>query len=84
MMPRSPKPEKLPVTVFLSREDYDRLAAICKERGQSRADYLRSAIKVPDAIPVLQTRPLTGACLDKHLARVAREKRGRKSSKRKG
>lgn len=75
------KKDSFPVMVKLSREDFDKLTEICKERGQSRADFLRGAIEVHKKIPVIKTRPLSGACLDRHLARVEREKREKRRKK---
>lgn len=66
---------RFPVMVYLTREDFETLSAVCEERGQSRADFLRSALKVHERIPAEKTRPLTGACLERHLARLEREKR---------
>lgn len=71
------KEKKRPVTVFLNDEHFDRLTEICKSRRQSRADFLRGAIKVDKKVPVLRTRPLAGACLERHLKRLQREKRER-------
>ena len=64
-----------PVMVFLSQEDYDRLTKICESRQQSRADYLRAALTVPSAIPNFNSRPLVGICLDRHRAKLKRERR---------
>lgn len=75
-------PKKHPVTVMLASEDYETLAVICSKRGQSRADFLRGAITVPEAIPVLKTRPLVGACLQKHQDRLKREQSERRARKR--
>ncbi len=66
---------RYPVMVYLSREDFEKLSRVCEERGQTRADFLRSALDVPEKIPAKKTRPLSGACLDRHLARLEREKR---------
>lgn len=66
--------KRFPVTVMLSEEDFSRLTQICKVRGQSRADFLRGAIGVHEQVPVIKTRPLSGACLERHLARLEREK----------
>ncbi len=66
---------KRPVTVFLSLEDYDKLARVCADNGVSRADFLRSALAVHQRIPMINTRPLSGACLQLHEARLAREMR---------
>ena len=67
--------KKRPVTVFLSLEDYDKLAQVCTANGISRADFLRSALAVHPRIPMINTRPLSGACLQRHKARLAREMR---------
>jgi hypothetical protein len=72
------------VTVFLSMDDYDRLAAICKSRGQSRADFLRAAMQVADKVPSLKTRPLVGACLEKHKTRLRRVQAAQRRLERKG
>ena len=72
------------ISMLLRREELDRLAELSKERGHSRTDYLRAALLVPEAVPVIKTAPLRGACLDKHLARLEREKRERRRAKRKG
>ena len=67
------------VTVSLSQEEFERLNAICGERAQSKADFLRSAMACPSRIPILRTRPnaengrLRGACMKKHLTRLKRE-----------
>ncbi len=68
-------PDKRPVMVHLGSEDFERLTEICEEHGISRADFLRSAIAAAETIPLLQTRPLTGVCLERQKARLAREKR---------
>ena len=79
--PSHKDPDKKPVTVFLRTQEYEALAAICAERGQTRADFLRAAIQVADKVPIIHTRPLSGACLELHKAKVRREKRakGRKA-----
>ena len=79
-MGKPPRIEMVRISMLLRREEFDRLAGLCKERGQSRTDYLRASLLVPEAVPNINTAPLRGACLDKHLARLQREKRraGRK------
>ena len=74
-MEKSKRRSARAVLVYLSDEDADRLAAVCKERGQSRADFLRAAIRVADKVPADKTPRLFGACLERHRARVRREKR---------
>ena len=70
------------VTVYLSEPDFARLDAICKTRDQSKADFLRGALKVHPKIPVIHTpRPLVGVCLVNHQARLRREKRAARRAK---
>ena len=78
------KSQRKAVTVFLSLKDFDRLTAICKGRRQSRADFLRGAMEVADKVPNINTRPLAGACLEKHKARLKRERAARRRRERKG
>lgn len=73
-MAKSNAERKRPVTVFLDRSDFEKLREICERRGQSRADFLRAAISVAKSVPATKTRPLSGACLERHLARLRREK----------
>ena len=76
------RPGKRVVTVYLSEQDFARLDSICKAREQSKADFLRGAMQVHRKIPVLNTpRPLVGACLDNHKARLRREKRAARKGK---
>ena len=81
-MPKKRKPSRKPVLVMLAPEDYDRLAELCRERGQNRADFLRAAIGAADKIPVINTRPLSGACLERHKARLRRERAAQRRGKR--
>jgi hypothetical protein len=67
--------EKKTVTVFLSKREYDDLAAVIQGRAQSRADFLRDAIAAHECIPQVHRRKLTGVCLNLHKARLRREKR---------
>ena len=73
--------EKHWVTALLSQKDFDRLDAICQARGQSKADFLRGAMRVHRLVPNINTRPnarnkrLRGAPMDRHLARVEQTKR---------
>lgn len=77
-----PKPEaKKGVLIVLSQADYERLTEICMARHQSRADFLRGAMDVHEAIPLVNTRKLQGACLQKHLARLEREKQEKRTGK---
>ena len=78
------KTQRKAVTVFLSLKDYDQLTAICKERGQSRADFLRAAMQVAEKVPNLNTRPLAGICLEKHKARLRRERAAERRREKKG
>ena len=80
-MPKKRKPSRKPVLVMLDPEDYDRLAELCRKRGQNRADFLRAAIQVADKVPVINTRPLSGACLERHKAKVRREKAAKRRGK---
>jgi hypothetical protein len=66
-------PAKRPVMVHLDPEDFDRLTELCERNGVTRADFLRSAIEVADTIPLLQTRPLTGVCLERHVAKEVKD-----------
>jgi len=69
------RPNKRSITVFLDEEDYQVLSRKCQERKQSRADFLRSAVRNSDRVPFLNTRPLTGACLARHLAHLKMERK---------
>ena len=77
-------PSRTGICILLKPEEHQRLTTICKDRGQSKADFLRAAIEVHELVPVVKTRPLVGACLDKHLARLEREKRDRRRKRKKG
>lgn len=72
---KMPDPERRSVRIELSGEDFRKLDAICRERGQSKSDFLRGAMQVADQVPNINTRPLVGACLKLHQQKVAREKR---------
>ena len=74
-IPSHKDPKKRPVSVFLRVEEFEALAALCEARGQTRADFLRAAIQVADRIPIIHTRPLSGACLELHKAKVRRDQR---------
>ena len=76
---------KRPLMVFLSEEEFASLSRICRARKQSRADFVRAAISVSDAVPNLNTRRLTGICLARQQERLAREKKAtaRRKAKRK-
>ena len=52
--------KKTLVSVFLSPEDFSRLEKIVRERGVSKGDFIRAAIRHPESLPRLKTRPLTG------------------------
>jgi len=67
--------KKFAVLVHLKREEYDRLEEICKERGISRADFLRGAIQSAEKIETPKTRPVTGIAKKRQQARLRREKR---------
>ena len=70
------KPEKKIFTsMLLTRVEHDRLNSICKDRSQSKVDFFRGAMQVPDLIPLVHTYKLSGVCLERHLARLKREKR---------
>lgn len=89
LMPKKPTPPNPPtwqrkksVTVFLDAEEFDLLARLCEERGQTRADFLRAAMHAADRIPATRTEwPLAGAVLEKHKAKVRRERRQAKKAK---
>jgi hypothetical protein len=76
-IPSHKDPEKRAVTVYLRVEEFEALAALCEARGQTRSDFLRAAIEVADRVPIINTRPLSGACLELHKAKVRREKRAK-------
>ncbi len=69
------------VTVHLDERDFRRLNELCDERGQSKTDYIRAAIRVPEHVPIMSTRPnvknkrLRGAPMRSHQAKLRREKR---------
>lgn len=67
--------KRFPVTIMLDRARFDALTAICEDYGISRADFLRSAIANHEHVPAVRTRPTTGICLERHKARIRREKR---------
>ena len=73
--------ERVGLSMVLRRTEFDRLTSICKRRGQSMTDFLRGAIKAHRQVPNINTRPLSGACLQKHLDRLEREKRTRRRRK---
>ena len=81
---KRPADKKRSITVFLSEIDFERLDTICKDRSQSRADFLRAAMQIHEQVPMLNTRPLVGACLAKHLKKVEREKKAGRRSPEKG
>ena len=75
-MKRGDEKKRRAITVLLSAVDVDLLEKRCAERGQSKSDFFRSAIRHGEELPIVHSKqPLAGACLDKHLARLAREKR---------
>lgn len=64
------------VTISLRQSERERLNAICAERGQGKSDFVRAAIGVAAKVPDTRTpRPLTGACLELHKAKVRRDRR---------
>jgi hypothetical protein len=65
---------KILVSMLLNAEDHARLTELCQSRKQSKADFLRGAMLAHEVIPVIKTKPLSGACLDKHQARLKRER----------
>ena len=70
------------LSVSLRRSELDRLTEICAARGQTKTDFVRAAIGVAAKVPNTKTpRPLTGACLELHKAKVRRDAR---RAKRKG
>lgn len=84
MKKRARREKRYPVMVFLSAKDFNLLAKVCRERGYSRADFLRNALKVWQKVPSVKTRPLTGIALERHEARLKREQRERKRARGKG
>ncbi len=76
-MSPAPRRAKKGFCILLSWEDHARLDALCRARRQSKADFLRSAMTVAEAVPLLRTKPLSGAALDRHLAKLRRERRRR-------
>lgn len=75
--------KKILVSMLLSAEDHARLSAICEARGQSKADFLRAALEVHESVPNINTRPLSGACLEKHRAKQRRDKARERRARRK-
>lgn len=64
------------LTVSLRQSERDRLTEICAERGQTKSDFVRAAIGVAASVPATKTpRPLVGACLENHRAKVRRDAR---------
>jgi len=73
--------KRIGVTVFLNEADHRRLKRVCGRRGQTVSDFLRSAIRHGQDLRIVKSKqPLSGACLERHNARLARE---RKSKRRK-
>ena len=78
------RPKRHVVLVMLSTADFDWSNSIRRGRRQKRADFLRGALQVADREPNINTRPLVGACLGKHRARLGREKRAGARTKKGG
>lgn len=76
-------PARRTVTISLTISDHERLDALCKARAQSKADFLRGAMAVAERVPIIKTKPLSGSALDRHKAKVARERREARRQQRK-
>jgi hypothetical protein len=91
-MAKQPKrPERALISISMLQSELERFDAICAERGQSRVDFIRSAIEGHKGLPIIHTKkPLSGASLTMHLIKLRREERAaarakkRKSETRKG
>lgn len=71
--------DRVGISMVLSREDFVRLETICREREQSRTDFLRAALSVAELVPNENYRPLTGICLERHEAKKRRESKGKRT-----